>query len=74
MTILLIDNDGGGFADRVEVADGVSVGRLFADTLPGRKPADYLVRVNRQPAAADQELRPNDRVSITPIKIEGAAA
>jgi hypothetical protein len=74
MKVLLISNDGGGFADHVEVADGLTVAALFADRMAGRTPADYLIRVNRQPAAADQVLRPGDRVSVTPTKIEGAAA
>ena len=74
MKILLINNDGGGFADHVEVADGTTVAALFADRLPGRRAADYLIRVNRLPAAADQVLAAGDRVSITPTKIEGAAA
>lgn len=73
MQVLLINNDGG-FADHVEVADGVTVAGLFADRMAGRMPADYLIRVNRQPAAADQVLQPGDRVSFTPTKIEGAAA
>ena len=40
--------------------------------MPGRKAADFLIRVNRQPAVADQLLQSDDRVSITPTKIEGA--
>ena len=72
MKVLLIANDGGGFADHVDVADGATVARLFEDRLPGRKADDYLVRVNRQPAAADQVLRSGDRVSFTPVKIQGA--
>ena len=74
MKLLLINNDGGGFADHVDVPDGVTVGRLFAERMSGRKPADYLIRVNRLPAAADQVLQPGDRISITPTKIEGALA
>jgi hypothetical protein len=46
---------------------------LFEEKMSGGKPADYLIRVNRLPAAADQVLQPGDRVSITPVKIEGAA-
>lgn len=34
--------------------------------------SDYLIRVNRQPAASDHVLQEGDRVSITPVKIEGA--
>jgi hypothetical protein len=68
-----INNDGGGFADHIEVADGTTVSQLFAQRLPGRRPEDYLIRVNRLPAAGDQILQPGDRVSLTPTKIEGAA-
>ena len=72
MTILFINNDGSGFADHVEIADGTTVEQLFADKMPGRKAGDFLIRVNRLPAAADQVLLPGDRCSITPTKISGA--
>ena len=72
MRLLFINNDGGGFADHVEAEEGSTVGRFFEQRLPGRKAADYLIRVNRQPASADQVLRDGDRVSFTPTKIEGA--
>jgi hypothetical protein len=72
--VLFINNDGGGFADTIDVPDGTTVAALFADKMPGRKPGDFLIRVNRLPAAADQALRTGDRVSFTPTKIEGAAA
>ena len=74
MTLFFINNDGGGFADTIEADDGTTVGRLFEQRMPGRRPADFLIRVNRLPAAADQVLRDGDRVSFTPTKIEGAAA
>ena len=74
MRILFINNDGGGFADHIEVADGTTVAELFSDKLPERKAADFLIRVNRLPAAADQVLQTGDRLSFTPTKIEGAAA
>jgi hypothetical protein len=45
---------------------------LFNQRLPGAHPGDYLVRLNRQPAAADELLTEGSRVSITPTKIEGA--
>lgn len=72
MKILFINNDGAGFADHIDVADGTTVEQLFAQQAPGRSPRDYLIRVNRQPSAADQVLQPGDRVSFTPVKIEGA--
>ena len=73
MRILFINNDGGGFASHIDVADGTTVAQLFDKRLPGREAEDYLIRVDRQPAAADQVLVEGQRVSITPTKIEGAA-
>ena len=57
MKILVINNDGGGFADHVEVTDGLTVRELFQKQIPGGKPESYLIRVNRQPAASDQDRR-----------------
>jgi hypothetical protein len=71
MKILYINNDGGGFADHIEVEPGTRVQTLFNDRVKGRA-SDYLIRVNRQPAAADHVLEEGDRVSFTPVKIEGA--
>ena len=72
MRILVINNDGGGFADYIDVESGTTVERLFAKQVNSGKPRDYLIRVNRQPTAHDQVLQEGDRVSFTPTKIEGA--
>ena len=72
MRILFINNDGGGFADHVEAQAGTTVPQLFAERLPGRRPEDFLIRVNRLPASRDQVLQEGDRVTMTPTKIEGA--
>ncbi|MDB5348496.1 MAG: molybdopterin converting factor, subunit 1 [Schlesneria sp.] len=72
MKILYINNDGAGFADHIEVETGTTVSKLFAQRVPTGKAGDYLIRVNRQPAAADQVLQEGDRISFTPVKIEGA--
>ncbi|MEI7687709.1 MAG: molybdopterin converting factor [Planctomycetota bacterium] len=74
MQILLINNHGSGFADHIDIAEGTSVSALFADKMPGRKATDYLIRVNRLPVSSDQVLQPDDRVSFTGTKIEGATA
>ena len=71
--ILFINNDGGGFADYIEIPEATTVQQLFAQRVPEGRPEDYLIRVNRQPAPADQVLQEGDRVSFTPVKIEGAA-
>ena len=73
MKVLVINNDGGGFADRVELPEGTTVLELFRKIVKHRGPEDYLIRLNRGPAAPDEALEDGDRVSITPVKIEGAA-
>ena len=72
MKIFYINNDGGGFAASLELADGTTVGALFAQKLPDRSPEDILIRVNRLPATADHVLVEGDRVSFTATKIAGA--
>lgn len=72
MKILFVNNDGGGFADYIELPHGTSVQELFERQVRGAKAENYLIRVNRQPAAKDQVLVEGDRVSMTPTKIEGA--
>jgi hypothetical protein len=74
MKILYINNDGAGFADQIEIAEGTSVNQLFQQRIPHGKPGDYLIRVNRQPTTAEALLQEGDRVSMTPTKIEGAGA
>ena len=34
MKILYLNNDGGGFADYVEIAEGTTVAKLFAERVP----------------------------------------
>ncbi len=72
MRILYINNDGGGFADYVDVSPSITVEQFFTEKMPGRKPDDFLIRVNRQPAPRDYVLQENDRVTVTPTKVEGA--
>jgi hypothetical protein len=73
MKILWINNDGGGFADYVDIAEGTTVEKFFGEKLPDRKSEDFLIRVNRQPVAKDCVLQEGDRITATPLKIEGAA-
>ena len=72
MKVLVINNDGGGFADYVETNEGTTVSQLFERQMGSAKPSNYLIRVNRQPCPVDQVLQEGDRISITPTKIEGA--
>ena len=72
MRVLFINNDGGGYADYVDVAEGMTVAQFFAEKMSDRRSDDYLIRVNRQPVARDCVLQEGDRVTMTPTKIEGA--
>lgn len=72
MKVLFINNDGGGFADQIDVQPGTTVAQLFEQKCPGKDADAYLIRVDRQPCAPDQVLQDGARVSFTPTKIEGA--
>jgi sulfur carrier protein ThiS len=72
MKVLVINNDGGGFADYVDVPENTTVRDMFQREVRSGKPDSYLIRVNRQPVPSDQVLREGDRISFTPIKVEGA--
>jgi hypothetical protein len=74
MRVLWINNDGGGFADHIDVEPGITVASLFGQRLPGRKAEDFLIRVNRQAVSEGQVLQEGDRVSMTPTKIQGASS
>ena len=71
MRVLFINNDGGGFADHIEIAAGTTVADLFRQRMTGSA-EDYLIRVNRQSVSADQVLQEGDRISMSPTKIAGA--
>lgn len=72
MRVFYLNNDGAGFADHVEVADGTTIKEFLDERLENGDPSDYLIRINRQPVAEDHVLQLGDRVSVTPKKIEGA--
>ena len=72
MKVLYVNNDGGGFADPVDVRECTTVEEFFAERLPESTGEDYQIRVNRQPVARDQVLQDGDRISIVPVKLEGA--
>jgi hypothetical protein len=70
--IFYVNNLGGGYADHTEIVDGMTVQAFFEQRLPDARAEDYLIRVNRLPASRDQRLADGDRVTITPIKVDGA--
>ena len=72
MKIMYINNTGGGFADYMNIEEDTSIAKLFKQKMPHEEAANYLIRVNRQPVPQDYILKENDRVTITPTKIDGA--
>ena len=72
MKLLYVNNSGGGYADYIDVAEGTTVEKFFGQQMPNSRADDYLIRVNRQPVARDAVLQEGDRVTVTPIKIDGA--
>jgi sulfur carrier protein ThiS len=72
MRILFVNNLGGGFADFINIEEGTSIEKLFKQKMSNENAEDYLIRVNRQPVPKDYVLKENDRVTITPTKIDGA--
>ena len=72
MRILYINNDGAGFADYLDIAENTTVEQFFKIKMSGANASDYMIRVNRQPVPKDYTLQENDRVTLTPTKIEGA--
>lgn len=71
LQVLFINNDGAGFADKVDIDPDTTITRFFENHMDGN-PADYLIRVNREAVESNFVLRDGDRVSITPTKIDGA--
>lgn len=72
--VLYVNNNGSGFADKVTVIRGITLRQFFAQRTESADPARYVIRVNGQAATQDQVLNANDKISVTPLKIQGAQA
>ena len=74
MKIFFINNDGGGFADHIEIAERHDVEQAVRAGIGAARQAGRLSDPRQPPAVfADQVLAEGDRVSITPSKIQVAA-
>jgi sulfur carrier protein ThiS len=71
MKIMYVENQGGGFADYIEIETGMTVGQLLENK--GINPASFMVRVDRQQVAMDYVLQEGQRASVTPTKFQGAS-
>lgn len=66
ITVLYINNHGGGFADRVQVRAGTTAREFFSLKMPGQRTDNFLLRVNRQAVEPNDVLREGDRVNLSP--------
>lgn len=55
MRVLFINNDGGGFADHIEIEPGTTVQALFQQRLKSARAQDYLIRVTQQAASSGKK-------------------
>jgi hypothetical protein len=73
MNIYFINNEGGGFAGSADIRENLTVETFFKERFPDRAPSDFLIRVNREAVPGSYVLQDKDRVTMTPMKIDGAA-
>lgn len=78
--VTFVNNDGGGFAREVEVANNKSIAEfcyeeadIHSDSETGDfAPSKWKIRVNRNCVPAGYILQNSDRVTVTPINVKGA--
>ncbi len=71
--VTFLNNDGGGFAKVLQLDAGTTIEQVFVRQMgKDAKKDSYLIRVNRQPVSKDTVLMDGDRLSCTPVKIDGA--
>ena len=73
MQILFVNAMGAGYADRLDIQEGTTVSQLFEEKVGGA-PDAFMIRVNREITTADYVLQEDDKVTATPVRIEGADA
>lgn len=74
MRIQVVSGHGDGSVKLVDVAEGTTIAELFAGQFPGADISLHLVRVNRLQASVEQVLGDGDRLTVTPLNIQGACA
>ena len=69
ITVLYVNNDGGGFPESKPVDDGTTFGEFVSGLISNT--ASYRIRLNGDLAAHEAVLEDGDRVVVTPIKVDG---
>lgn len=74
MKVQVISGNGDGRNKLLEVAEGTTIAELLLAHFPDADFSMHMVRVNRLPASVEQVLSNGDRLTVTPLGIEGASA
>lgn len=72
--LLYTGTSGGGWVDCLDVAEGLSIEKLFHERMAGQQPEHFLICVNRQPVSPEAVLQDGDRVTIEPVETDGVTA
>ncbi len=71
--VLFINNEGAGFAEKVDVPSGTSISQFLEAELPDTDLSDRNVTVNGAIVSADYPLALGDKIAVTPLKVDAAA-
>ena len=66
--VLFTNADVEGSTRYVEISEKTTVEQFFKDQMGEVNPASYLIRVNREPVAANQVLKDKDIFSVWPLR------
>jgi hypothetical protein len=70
ITVLYVNNEGGGFAESKPVDNGTTFGDFITRNVGGDT-SGYRIRLNNVIAQHTTVLKNGDRVVVTPIKVDG---
>ena len=76
VTFRYVNNNGGGFAETAQVAEGTTVSQFLSSKNPGINFSDFNIRLtppNGVPDLCGSEdvLLEGSRLTVTPVKLEG---
>ena len=62
--VLFTNADVAKAAQYFEISEETTAEQFFKDRMGDVRPSNYLIRVNREPAMANQVLKDNDRIAV----------
>lgn len=73
IAVRFLNHFGGGFAEKILIQKGTTLGEFLASKLSGENVSSYKIRLNREPADPKEVLKEGDLIVLVPLKQEGAA-